>query len=91
MKTLHIDATELGLDFDASLNLAKTIADNLLEETMLLSWYDRERNLESPAHVSECHENCPVPGWWDYAANRGGTLAVNFSQGRFIFCFLPLA
>lgn len=91
MKTLHIDATELGLDFDASLKLAQAIAGNLLEEAMLLAWYDRDRNLESPGHVSECHENCPIPGWWDYAANRGATLAINFSQGRFVFCFMPLA
>ena len=91
MKTLHIDATELSLGFDATLKLAQSIADNLLKNTMLLSWYDRDRNLESPGHVSECHENCSVPGWWDYAANRGATLAINFSQGRFVFCFMPLA
>ena len=91
MKTLHIDATELSLDFSSSLKLAQAIAGNLLEEIMLLAWYDRYRNLESPGHVSECHQNCPVPGWWDYAANRGGTLAVNFSQGRFVFCFMPIA
>jgi hypothetical protein len=90
VKTLHLDTAELGLNFDACLKLAQSIASSVLGEAMLLSWYDRERNLESPAHVSECHVNCPVPGWWDYAANRGGTLAVNFSQGRFVFCFLPL-
>lgn len=90
MKTLHLDAAELGLDFEASRKLAQTIADSLLAENMLLSWYDRDRNLESPGHVSECHQNCPVPGWWDYAANRGGTLAMDFSRGRFVFCFMPL-
>ena len=55
---------------------------------MLLSWYDRERDLESPAGVSECHEGCATKGSWDYALNRGARLAVEFDAGRFFFCFL---
>ena len=90
MQTLHIDATELGLGFDASLKLANTIAEQQLGEAMLLSFYDRDRNLESPAGVSECHVGCATPGWQDYAANRGGTLMVNFERGRFVFCYMPL-
>ena len=90
MQTLHLDAAELGLDFDASLKLANLIAEHVLGEAMLLSFYDRERNLESPAGVSECHQGCATPGWVDYAANRGGTLMVNFGQGRFVFCYMPL-
>lgn len=90
MQTLHLDATELGLDFDASLKLANAIAEHLLGSAMLLSFYDRDRNLESPAGVSECHQGCETPGWVDYAANRGGTLMVNFGQGCFVFCYMPL-
>jgi hypothetical protein len=90
MKTLHIASTEIALDFDAAIKLATVIADNLAGENMLLSWYDRERDLESPAHVSECHEGCPIKGFWDYALNRGGALAVDFDNGRFVFCFRPL-
>ena len=90
MQTLHIDATELALDFDASLKLANAIAEQQLGEAMLLSFYDRDRNLESPAGVSECHVGCATPGWQDYAANRGGTLMVNFERGRFVFCYMPL-
>ena len=55
---------------------------------MLLSWYDRERDLESPAGVSECHEGCATKGSWDYALNRGARLVVEFDAGRFFFCFL---
>ena len=90
MQTLHLDATELGLDFDASLKLANAIAEHVLGEAMLLSFFDRDRNLESPAGVSECHVGCATPGWVDYAENRGGTLMVNFGHGRFVFCFMPL-
>jgi len=88
MKTLRLDTTELDLDFNASLRLATAIAQQLGEDTMLLSWYDRERDLESPAGVSECHEGCATKGSWDYALNRGARLVVEFDSGRFFFCFL---
>lgn len=89
MKTLRLDATELDLDFNAVLKLASAIAQQQLgDDTMLLSWHDRERDLESPAGVSECHEGCATKGSWDYALNRGARLAVEFDAGRFFFCFL---
>jgi len=89
MKTLRLDTAELGLDFNAALKLATAIARQQLDnDTMLLSWYDRERDLESPAGVSECHEGCATKGSWDYAKNRGARLAVAFDGGRFTFCFL---
>lgn len=90
MKTLHIDASELTLDFERSLKLANTAARHLLGEAMLLSFWDRDRNLESPAGVSECHVGCATPGWQDYAENRGGSLMVNFEHGRYVFCYRPL-
>jgi len=88
MNTLRLDTTELGLDFNAALKLATAIAQQLADDTMLLSWYDRERDLESPAGVSECHEGCATKGSWDYALNRGARLAVEFDSGRYTFCFL---
>lgn len=90
MKTLHLDASELDLTFEQGLRLANAIAAQLLGEAMLLSFYDRDRNLESPAGVSECHVGCATPGWQDYAENRGGTLMVNFERGRHVFCYRPL-
>jgi len=45
MKSLRLDTTELGLDFNAALKLATAVARQQLgDETMLLSWYDRERD-----------------------------------------------
>jgi len=89
MKSLRLDSAELGLDFNAALKLATVVARQQLgDNTMLLSWYDRERNLESPAGVSECHVDCAPKGSWDYAKNRGARLAVEFDSGRFFFCFL---
>ncbi len=89
MRTLRLDTAELRLDFDAALALAQGIAHQRLgDATMLLSWYDRERDYESPAGVSECHVGCATRGFWDYAQNRGAQLAVDFDAGRFTFCFL---
>lgn len=90
MKTLHVDDRELPLDFERALKLAETLANTLLGEAMLLSWFDRERGIESPAHASECHIGCDTPGYWDFALHRGAQLAVNIGGGRFVFCFLPL-
>jgi len=43
MKTLHLDTSELKLDFNAALKLASVIAQQQLDDdTMLLSWHDRE-------------------------------------------------
>ena len=89
MKSLHLDTREFELDFNAALKLAGVIAQQQLDDdTMLLSWYDRERDLESPAGVSECHEGCATKGSLDYALNRGARLVVDFDSGRFFFCFL---
>lgn len=91
MKIHRIASPEVTADFNAAIRRATEVADELLGDNMLLSWYDRERELESPEHASECHEGCPIRGFWDYALNRGGALAVDFDDGRFVFCFMPLA
>jgi hypothetical protein len=89
LKTLRLNTRELSLDFNAALKLATAITQQQLgDETMLLSWHDRERDLESPAGVSECHQGCATKGSWDYALNRGARLAVEYDSGRFTFCFL---
>lgn len=89
MKALRLGSSELDLDFNAALKLATAIARQQLgDDTMLVSWHDRERDLESPAGVSECHVGCATKGSWDYALNRGARLVVEFDSGRFFFCFL---
>jgi hypothetical protein len=65
-------------------------ASRRLGEHMLVSWYDRDRDFESPQHASECHEACAVPGYIDYVLNHGATLMVEIEDGRFVFFYLPL-
>lgn len=80
-----------ALSFEAAKRLADSTAAALLEEPVLLSWYDRPRDIESPAGVNECHRDCPTPGYIDYAANRGGALVVDIGGGEYVFCYRPLA
>ncbi len=73
-----------------AMNLANLEAERLIGQHMLLSWYDRDRDFESPQHASECHVNSAIPGYVDYALYRGASLRIDFQQGRFVFFYLPI-
>ena len=70
--------------------LANQKADKRLGEHMMLSWYDRDRDFESPQHASECHLDGATPGYVDYGIHHGATLMVDIHQGRFVFFYLPI-
>ncbi len=77
-------------DYLAAMRLANRTADERLGEPMLLSWYDRDRDFESPQHSSECHSASAVPGYVDYGIYHGAKLKVDIERGRFVFFYLPL-
>lgn len=77
-------------DYRAAMDEANRIADDKLGDYMLLSWYDRDRDFESPQHASECHAESAIPGYVDYGLNHGAKLKVDFHQGRFVFFYMPL-
>ena len=77
-------------DYRAAMQLADAAASQHLGEHMLLSWYDRDRDFESPQHASECHLDSAVPGYVDYGIHHGATLKVDIEQGRFVFFYLPV-
>ena len=77
-------------DYLQAMQLANQEAASRLGEYMLLSWYDRDRDFESPQHSSECHQDSAVPGYVDYALYHGATLKIDFEQGRFVFFYLPV-
>ena len=70
--------------------VAAQVAEHRLGESMLLSWYDRDRDFESPQHASECHLGSAVPDYVDYGIHHGATLVVDVEQGRFVFFYLPV-
>jgi hypothetical protein len=77
-------------DYREAMKLAAAEATSRLGGNMLISWYDRDRDFESPQHSSECHSAGAVPGYVDYGLNHGATLMVSIEQGRFVFFYLPL-
>lgn len=77
-------------DYLEALRLAKAEANARLNDPMLLSWYDRDRDFEAPGHVSECHQDSAVPGYVDYGIHHGATLMVNIEDGRFVFFYRPV-
>jgi hypothetical protein len=78
------------VDYQVAMQLANAEAEKSLGEAMLLSWYDRDRDFESPQHTSECHQDSATPGYVDYGIHHGATLKVDIEQGRFVFFYLPV-
>ena len=77
-------------DYRAAMRIADAEAELRLGDYMLLSWYDRDRDFESPQHASECHQDSAVPGYVDYGIHHGATLKVDIERGRFVFFYLPV-
>lgn len=77
-------------DYRQAMALARAEAGRRLGDAMLLSWYDRDRDFESPQHAGECHLDSAVPGYVDYAVHHGATLKVDVDGGRFVFYFMPV-
>lgn len=77
-------------DYRVAMTLAGEVAVQRLRDPMLLSWYDWDRDFESPQHASECHLQSAVPGYVDYDIHHGATLMVGIEQERFVFFYLDV-
>ena len=78
------------LDYQAAMKLANKEAQQQLGEMMLLSWYDRDRDFESPQHSSECLLDSAISGYVDYGISHGAKLMIDIENGRFIFFYMPM-
>ena len=85
--TLCIDLVDRNVDYRQAMAQANTIAQQKLDDYMLLSWYDRDRDFESPQHSSECHADSAIPGYVDYGVYHGACLKIDFQSGRFVFFY----
>ena len=90
VEIINLTPAPSPVDYLEAMAIANKIADNKLGEHMLLSWYDRDRDFESPQHASECHAFSAVPGYVDYGLYHGATLKVDIEDGRFVFFYLPV-
>lgn len=86
---VELDPQPQLTDYRAAMALANSEAEQRGDQ-MLLSWYDRDRDFESPQHTSECSRDSAVPGYVDYALYRGATLKIDIHHGRFVFYYLTL-
>ncbi|MEN8214418.1 MAG: AF1514 family protein [Pseudomonadota bacterium] len=77
-------------DYQQAMQLANAEAEKCLGDYMLLSWYDRDRDFESPQHSSECHADSAIPGYVDYGLYHGAKLKIDIEEGRFVFFYLPV-
>ena len=77
-------------DYEEALSLARQQADQELGENRLLSWYDRDRDMESPPPASESSPGGGMPGYVVYGICHGAKLQVDIHDGRFVFFFLPI-
>ncbi len=88
--TVALQPKQQVTDYLQARQLADTEAAKQLNEYMLMSWYDRDRNFESPQSAGECHEGCPTPGYVDYGLHHGAALRVDIENGRFVFFYAPV-
>ena len=77
-------------DYLQAMTVANEEAEKRIGEHMLLAWYDKDRDFESPQHASECHVNSVIPGYIDYALYHGASLKIDIEGGRFVFFYLPI-
>ncbi len=77
-------------DYQQAVELARSEAEQRFEEYMLMSWYDRDRDFESPPHTSECSAGGAKEGYINYGLNHGARLMVDIEDGRFVFFYAPV-
>ena len=90
IKVIELNPVPSLTDYQAAMRLADAEADRYLDEAMLISWYDRDRDFESPQHASECHLDSAIPGYVDYGISHGASLMVDIEKGRFVFFYMPV-
>ena len=77
-------------NYQQAVDLARSEAEQRFEEYMLVSWYDRDRDFESPPNTTECSEACEKDGYIHYGLSHGARLKVDIEAGRFVFFFTPV-
>ncbi len=87
---VYLQAETQLSDYLQAMQLANEEAEKRLGDYMLLSWYDRDRDFESPQHSSECHVDSAIPGYVDYGLYHGAKLKIDIEKGHFVFFYLPV-
>jgi hypothetical protein len=76
--------------YQEAVTLARNQAAQFFEDYMLVSWYDMDRDFESPPNTTECPKACQKNGYIFYGLSHGAKLKVDIENGRFVFFFAPV-
>lgn len=92
LKQINLAPEESPKDITQAQQIAEKVAEKELGEDnfMLLSFYDKDNDYESPRNASECHANSAIPGYVDYALYRDASLRIDIENGRFVLFYLGL-
>lgn len=90
IEVVNLQPEEQFADYQQAMNAAREVAEQRLGENMLMSWYDRDRDYESPPNTTECAGDCEKNGYIHYGVSHGATLKVDVEGGRFVFFFAPV-
>ena len=90
VKIVEVSPEQPLQDYIQAMKLADSEVLKIYDDSMLIAWYDRDRDFESPQHASECHVDSAIPGYIDYALYHGATLKIDIEHGRFIFFYISI-
>ena len=90
IETVFLHPEKMINDYQQAMDLARDQARKRFDDFMLISWYDRDRDYESPPNTTECAEGCEKNGYILYGLNHGAQLKVDVEDGRFVFFFTPM-
>lgn len=87
LRTITFDIGGVDIDFPLVKRLCEQLAAEILNEPMLIAWFDGQRNEEHPT-VPECQHK---PGWLAYAEGHGGCLRIDVNGMEFSLIFSETA
>jgi len=82
-KVVDINITGSVLSFATARRLADQVAEGILNEPIVIAWYDGIKKEEHPA-VPECQHK---PGWLAYAEGHDGKLQIIVNQDEYSFIY----
>lgn len=85
MERIDISIKGCALNFDMASKISRAIAERDDEDSMLICWNDRAREMHSPSGVL-C-EFDGTPGWEVYGENHGGRLRISINDDNYVFIY----
>ncbi|MGW8247783.1 MAG: AF1514 family protein [Acidiferrobacterales bacterium] len=90
LKVLHVAEAEPFANYHAAMKVAHRRAQKTIGDSMLVSWYDRDRDIESPKKSGEPPPDSVIPGYINYGLSHEASLVVDVENGRFVFIYMEV-